>query len=78
MGGDIFIQCLAASGFNQLLLILTGETRASEEQNSEEPKSKVHFLGTETYGNTFLAHDFIRRALDHKVIVHEVIPPNFF
>jgi hypothetical protein len=26
------------------------------------------------YGNTFLAHDFIYTALDHKVMVYETIP----
>jgi len=26
------------------------------------------------YGNTFLVHDFIYIALDHKVIIYETIP----
>jgi hypothetical protein len=26
------------------------------------------------YDNTFLAHDFIYTALDHKVIIYETIP----
>jgi hypothetical protein len=66
--GDIVIQCLAASSFNQLFLILIGETTATEEQNSEESKGKFHLLGNDMYDNTGIAHDFIYTTLDHKVI----------